>query len=381
MRGSRLTLLAVLFVASLAGAALARPVTGEGFDFVYPKPKSDLRFSHAAHAKMDCLKCHAGVSESARSADRNLPDEAVCAECHAKDLRKSPGEKGTPQRCGRCHADYDATGTALPKRPSYPTPVLNFSHTAHVLRMQACTGCHVGIALSEVSGGRHYPKEAQCVACHDKPGRVTDCAFCHPSLPSGRLERARAERRLAPSTGALDHRRDWLKRHAKETALQSQACKNCHADNECLRCHDGVRKPMSIHSGDYATLHPIDARKDSTRCQACHRYQSFCLDCHTKLGVSTETKATRGRSRIHPEGFGSCTLVGNHHSYQAKRDLEACVSCHREADCLRCHKSGGECPANLKIHSGLSVHGHLSRDELARIKRQNSAACVKCHGH
>ena len=188
--------LAIVLFCGLSGAAAARPEGNALSEFVYPPPQGALRFSHAAHAKIDCLRCHAGISESSRSAERNLPSEAACAECHAKAVRKRPDERGTPERCGLCHSDFKGDDMARPKRPSYPSPVLNFSHTAHVLRMQACTSCHKGMALAESGGGPPLP-QGSAVSRLPRPARTHDRLCLLPSQPALREAGKCAERAQA----------------------------------------------------------------------------------------------------------------------------------------------------------------------------------------
>ena len=367
---------AAVLACSLVFAKAGRHLSG--FDAVYPPTASALVFSHKAHADKDCRDCHVDIAESGKSADRNLPSEKVCAACHAEEIRKSVYERGDLKRCGKCHTDFDPFNKSRPSRVHWPTARIKYSHKVHVNRMIACHTCHKGIEEAEKTGGRHLPKETICLGCHEKTDKNGDgvaCTYCHTELPSGAIKSDFDGEKLVPTTGRLNHHRQWMKRHNAVARISPQLCKNCHQQRDCNKCHDGVMKPMKIHPEDYAAMHPIDARKSRNRCTACHRYQSFCVTCHTKLGVGPKARLNNDRVHFHPTGFGSCRRGPNHHAGQAKRSLTACVSCHAEGDCLKCHRSGSACGGRFNIH------GHLNDAQLSRMKKRNPKACRKCHGN
>ncbi len=352
----------------------AAPQEVPGFDVVYPPSDSALIFSHRIHKGFECATCHKEAQTSSKAADRLIPTEAICGRCHANQVRTQVNEAGTAARCATCHRDYKPDNSARPDRVNWPTANLVFSHQTHVQRMMKCESCHIGVADSDQSGGRHLPREAHCLSCHGGKRSTADCNQCHPDLPSGEMQTDFKGKKLIPSSGVMNHFRDWTRRHAKEAAYQERSCKTCHQQRFCNACHDGVMKPMKIHPEDYATMHSIDARKNRNKCSSCHRYQSFCVDCHTKMGVSTKSELKSRRAKIHPDGFGDCQAGPNHHGFQAKRSLSSCVSCHTEEDCLRCHQVGAPCGGGVRIHR------HMSKKQLSRMKKQNSRACKKCHG-
>ncbi|RJO64810.1 MAG: hypothetical protein C4523_17400 [Myxococcales bacterium] len=342
-----------------------------GYDVLYPTPETKLVFSHARHKDTACLDCHAGIMTSDTAKDRNLPGEDVCGRCHKEQIRQSVNEVGSVERCALCHSDYDSTNASRPARSLYPPAKLIFAHKAHAA--MDCAKCHADIAAATVAGGRHMPKEAVCLECHKRREAGKGCAVCHPELPSGMVQTNFDGVKLLPGLGPLDHQRDWPKRHKSEAALDETSCKDCHQQRDCNTCHDGVKKPMAIHPEDYVTTHPIDARKNRLNCRSCHRYQTFCVGCHQKLGLTEGATRKSERRRIHPEGFASCTVTPDHHAFQARRSLTACVACHREDDCLQCHKSGSVCGGRINIH------GHLSNGQLTRMQKRNPRACRKCH--
>jgi hypothetical protein len=79
-------------------------------------------------------------------------------------------------------------------------------------------------------------------------------------------------------------------------------------------------------------------------------------------------------NRFHPPGWAELTKRGpGHHSWEAERNLSACVSCHTERDCAICHASTGR--------GGLAVspHGGTFAGECASAFRRNARPCLVCH--
>jgi hypothetical protein len=76
-------------------------------------------FDHTPHAMVTCVSCHVGVQASTKTADVLLPNQALCATCHAsskKALRLGSGQ--AESRCFECHQYHDWT-KSHPVTPSY----------------------------------------------------------------------------------------------------------------------------------------------------------------------------------------------------------------------------------------------------------------------
>ena len=364
-----LSTLTVAFVPDLL-AKVGRMIPG--FDVIYPVPDNNLKFKHEKHQTLSCETCHTEILQSQKTADRNLPEESNCKKCHGDKIRVSVNESGTEAKCGFCHNDYDPLNKSRPSRVFWPQARIEFSHAKHIKNGLKCDKCHLSMSSNK---NRHLPKEKLCLECHNHLKINNKCAKCHESLPSGQLRTDFDGVYLVPLDGKLDHQRDWDKRHVAEAKFDEAACKTCHQQNFCNKCHDGIMKPMKIHPEDYATMHPIDARRNSESCNSCHRFQSFCMDCHQKMGLTQKAERQNSRTQIHPDGFASCNRTVTHHSDQAKRSLLACVSCHTESDCIQCHGAKGI----QKCGKPIKIHGHLSYDKLSRMKAKNPRACKKCH--
>jgi hypothetical protein len=122
-------------------------------------------------------------------------------------------------------------------------------------------------------------------------------------------------------------------------------------------------------------MHPIEARLATQKCTSCHREQSFCLGCHQRVGVSMSgPPGSRDSGRFHPPKriWSDAPRTSGHHSFEAERNLNACVSCHIERDCVVCH--GG-----LGIGAGFNPHRAGFQSGCASQMRRNPRPCFVCH--
>jgi hypothetical protein len=318
---------------------------------VYPPQRIPIRYSHRVHIQqegMKCLDCHDAVRESWKSADLNLPKEARCAPCHA--------QVRDPQQCAYCHP-----GPEPPAGFDFPAAFLRFDHRGHVGRGARCLDCHPGVPERELATVRDLPRMAACLECHQRQKASTDCSACHPTGPEGRVAVRLAGGTLKPAS----HRPGWDRAHRAEAEASAGTCLACHAEADCLSCHDGSERP-AIHPADWVVLHPQAAISNETRCQSCHRLDAFCTDCHSRTGVKF---GTLPGGAFHPAGWASPGVTPSHHSHVARRNIEACASCHAEPDCIACHGNLG----------GPRVNPHPSGVDLHEIQRRNPRACLKCH--
>jgi len=358
---------AVLLVATMALVG-ADPAQRPGF---YPKATVPLKFSHKAHAQRNiaCERCHAEAKESLYTADRLLPPEKVCASCHETVTRKAAGQTLEP-KCVYCHTGVDFAKDASPLRVTYPAANLIMNHKKHADAGIKCIACHTGQTDIATVGTGSLPSEELCLSCHNTDRNTRGCMLCHPADSGGTLRKAPQPRR-----GLLDHQDRWLVRHATVARYEKPACDACHKPNECFDCHGGLVKPQQVHPGDFKLTHAAEAKKDPQRCTACHQQSRDCRLCHERLGMGEKSGAVARSAQIHPPGWGSCSLNASHHAYQAKRSIGNCASCHRESQCIRCHRPGGECGGLL------SPHRHMSRGQLNDMKQRNPDMCRKCHGN
>lgn len=366
-----------------ASAPGSAPAPGQVSPVVYPPQTLALRYSHARHAGVACARCHAAAGSRA-AADRLLPTEAACtgAGCHAID-RALPDERAAagagPTACAACHPGW-ASGTP-PARTVIPPPNLKFSHTAHVARA-GCASCHGDLSKRSQVSRADLPRMASCLRCHDGRAAASACTTCHLGLPDGRMRVNFPEGTLRPTGQMSDDAHDlgFARTHGRAAATDAGAsCASCHKPKFCEDCHAGEIKPRAIHPGDYVTIHALEARKDAPSCAACHTRQIFCVGCHQRTGVASETPGgpfSRG-ARFHPATWTAAGRGPGHHAWEAQRNLATCSSCHRESTCMRCHSARPGLPSAASA----SPHprGFGQQPSCQALASRNPRTCLKCH--
>ncbi len=390
------------------GSNPAAGAVGAPSPVVYPPPTLSLTFDHARHARrgITCARCHEQAARSVASKDDLLPGEQACRGCHAIDRmqpRKDVAAGQAVARCDACHPGF--TGITVPGMPepeparvTVPPPALKFNHKLHMDRGMACTLCHAGVEEVGLATTAELPKMGLCLGCHDGRQATARCGACHPTLPDGRLRTAFPSGRLVPSgslRGTDAHTTSFRTDH-KVAGRDQRYCATCHKQSECTDCHAaGVVRPADFHPVDYATLHAVDARRNTSNCSSCHRNQTFCLGCHQRLGVAPDPEGGQvgrqpnnpfgtgtGVKRFHPPGWVRddagvvlTTPTPASHSFQARRNLRTCVSCHREESCLTCHST------DPTRSMGVSPHppGFGNSVACRALSSRNTRACLKCH--
>jgi hypothetical protein len=337
---------------------------------VYPTRARGLVMSHdtPAHRELACTRCHESSMAAGRKASepRLAPREAACAPCHEAAVERTSGDD--PNRCALCHRGFDAAQRpALAPARSEPAR-LHFSHARHARANVPCGTCHGG------GGALHMPSMSDCMSCH-AGARHLACNGCHLAQPSGVLRTRFPEGKLVPRSEfrGLSHDADFGVRHRWLAADDAATCASCHTEKDCTDCHEGDRRPRSLHPNDYLALHAQDAERNAPRCTSCHTTQSFCLPCHARLGVAPlAAPDLASPRRFHPPG--AVWVRGpTQHAREAQRALSTCASCHAESDCIACHAAPG-------IGAGHSPHPAGFRGECGALLRANSGACAKCHG-
>lgn len=361
---------------------------------IFPDQTLPLRFSHRQHLQFQpqCDFCHENAPSSTQASDVLTPSEEVCANCHAID-RAQPQKQAKPgAACVGCHVGADP---AIPQRISIPEPQVHFPHATHVAKGISCQYCHGDMKAVDLATRAQLPKMPQCLFCHDGKQASSRCTTCHLSGIDNRIRTDLPGGKLVPSgvlRGEVHHERFSVD-HARPARQDTAHCLNCHAQKECLACHDGLSKPRAIHSNDYVTRHPVEARRNVPDCSSCHRVQSFCLSCHARLGVNLAGNESpelpnafspARRRSFHPDGWvqetGSVATprAPTHHAYQAQRNIAACASCHREETCLRCH-GGSQFTGQLDLRVNPHGPGFVRSAKCRALQSRNTRTCVRCH--
>jgi c(7)-type cytochrome triheme protein len=367
----------VLLIALAAAQGAGQPLGGRAAadgdpSAVYPPHGGSYAFDHAAHAGLEpCQSCHNDVAESDSALQEFWPTMASCGRCHAQVEATEDADA-----CAFCHTGYrplwpEGDGLLAVRDPRFPLvgpepyvplrPNLVFSHTRHA--QWPCGDCHP----DEVAGGASLPTMEQCLACHTAQAAGADCLTCHPGGQEGRLLTRFEANQRQPELWLLpgDHLTDWTRGHALAAALDAQACLTCHAEQDCLSCHDGSLGTQSPHPAGFLNWHAWDAQGPSAACSSCHVASVFCADCHVDVGVVTDPEHRP------PQGFGWhppdwVAVGGGQHAPAASLDLMTCVGCHAENDCLSCHLLA-------------DPHGPEFLARCSSLAQANPELCQACH--
>ena len=333
---------------SLLGLAACASVLG------IKKVSERRTFEHRAHVVegVSCTRCHSSVAESEDDTPVQLPETALCLECHEKphDAR----------RCRNCHGLEDTD-----MRTEQARLHLSFEHRDHVRELDGnCARCHS--AVSE-DGSRLLPKMGECLGCHEHSSEFDRraCNRCHENLET---EDSRPESHVV-------HGADFSRSHGAQASAQSDLCATCHSQTECASCHgatvpalsqrlDFVRARLEgIHRANFMSRHSLEAKSDPGLCATCHATDT-CQRCHESSGVASKFEAV---ASPHPTGWVG--LSSNLHGPAARRDPLSCASCHGGAGemlCVSCHSVGG-------------VGGNPHPAGWSSNKSKNDLPCNLCH--
>jgi hypothetical protein len=370
---------------------------------VFPTEKIPLIFSHARHLSPSvgatCRTCHEAAYRSNSVDDELIPKGRACDTCHVQvDHGRRAEATVSGEGCALCHRGYSPDNHSLvdeagASRPPSSSPVarvdaprahLVFSHRAHAARNIGCPQCHGAIEELDLATRDQLPRMRGCFRCHamsDAASRgdaKSACDTCHLTDPGGgRLRTMYASGILLPPPWLRDaaHTPDFLARHKLVAGDDSTFCASCHKEEFCTDCHDGRVRPRTIHPNDYLDMHPIEARMGTQRCESCHREQSFCLDCHLRVGVAEASPVnSRDSGRFHPAKsiWSDAPARPGHHAFEAERSLSVCVSCHTERDCITCHGA-------LGVGAGFNPHPPGFQGSCGRELRRNERPCLACH--
>ena len=359
-------------------------------DVIFPAQRMTLRFNHKFHVteqKMKCTSCHKGATTSTTAQDTLIPPGTVCDDCHSTNhddlANMKPGDDESG-KCAFCHTGFTEGSPVVPFRIARPNMV--FNHKVHADRNIGCQQCHGAVQDLELATRDQMPRMRGCFNCHQMPDSAargdakSACETCHVRAAvreGGRIQTVFASGKLSPPRWLhnAQHTPDWIERHRMVAANDSQFCANCHKEEYCTDCHDGRVRPRSIHPNDYISMHPIEARQATQRCTSCHREQSFCLTCHQRLGIAMSgPPGARDSGRFHPpkDIWSTAPRKPGHHAFEAERNLNACVSCHIERDCVVCHGANG-------VGGGFNPHRAGFAGGCSTQMRRNPRPCYVCH--
>jgi hypothetical protein len=314
-----------------------------------------------AHAKVECLKCHAApqVVKGTDAKGRPLPEwkplpHADCASCH-----KDPHAGRFKAACAKCHttADWKAINRT------------GFDHdaTRYPLRgrhaLVACEKCH-----DPKVPASQKPKFAQCLDCHRDAhagtatlaGRPADCAACH--TVNGWRPSAYTVAAHAASAWPL------------EGAHVRAACDGCH-----------VRRPDS--PANRAALGPARV--------VLRPAKAACTDCHGDPHAgrfrpggprpkANDCRACHGPEAWRPSRYDAAQHASAAYRLEGAHVAVPCVACHAElkarpASSTRVADAAAMRPLRFEERARACAECHRDPHEGQFAKRKDRGACEACH--
>jgi hypothetical protein len=272
-----------------------------------------------------------------------------------------------------------------------------FEHRAHILKGINCVECHVGVDVAGQGGPLHFPTDAVCRGCHQKPHDERSCQGCHgePYVRQA-VELARTELRFAHSRHTLASKGDCVHCHVEVTETRPDAvlpkmatCFGCHEhrDEWTLRNCDGCHVDLAaestlpddhiVHDGDWIREHGTRAASARDLCASCHTERQ-CASCH---GVGTVPVLPARLafddvrlSGLHRAGFAA------RHVEEARADVGLCTTCHTESSCIDCHMRENVAPETTTRSPHPPGWLTASGGDHGLQARMDPASCAGCHG-
>ena len=311
-----------------------------------------IRLTRADVAAIDTPPSHRSPEFSAARGHGTLAKApgggvaASCATCHARDF------------CLTCHVD-------APEQPTIQALARDSRATAIAVRLTAPPS-HSTPDFLERHGGSVRTEQRQCATCHTQES----CLACHAGTPrvATAVFASSPERGVGASIvrrPPASHGARFTDQHAALAAARGATCAGCHVRADCLSCHrPTAASGPGYHPGGFLARHPAAAYARETNCNDCHNNGSFCVTCHAASGLVA-------RGQLGTSGYHDAKrffLLG--HGQAARQNLESCVGCHVERDCLTCHS----------VLGGRRFDPHGPGFDAARLRRKNPQMCTACHG-
>lgn len=334
-----------------------------------------LQMAHLAAPDSSCVTCHVSLAQATRwrrediaAIDTPPSHRAPAFAAAAGHGALAKGAKGSvAASCATCHArDFCLTcHVDAPEQPLIQALAVDTRSTAIPARLGA-PASHGEPTFLGRHGKRLRTELRQCSTCHTQES----CIACHAATP--RVASALPARAPGRGVGAViarhapaSHRTDFVERHAGSAAATPATCAGCHARADCLDCHrPTAASTPGYHTAGFLARHPVAAYARESSCSDCHNVGSFCVTCHAASGLVA--RAPLGSTSFHD----AKRFFGLGHGQAARQDLESCVGCHVERDCLSCHGS----------FAGRRFNPHGPGFDAARLKRKNPQMCTACHG-
>lgn len=373
------------------------------------QPAGNLKTVHPGHPEIPCGACHQ-IPGTSGSMEVRAAEAESCLTCHAPNIDEHQAA-GVP--CAQCHRTLsEATEMTAATIASFPPPADHASTdflsehgtaaTADIARCsvcharESCARCHANATVvapimalppdervASLTAGREgrWPlpsshESTGWVLAHGENARSSpeSCSTCHTRNSCSTCHIDTAERvtegfpEASGGTGVtLEHPEvpghvpGFSTRHGAAAAAALPKCAACHEETFCVDCHDGPGRPV-FHPVDFVQRHGAEAWAAPMECSECHSREVFCRSCHETQGAGPDGRTAGGYHDADPQWFLS-------HGKAARQNLEACVSCHQQSSCLRCHSA----------KEGFRINPHGPDFDPERVREKSELSCGLCH--
>jgi predicted CXXCH cytochrome family protein len=326
-------------------------------------PKHWARTLHA-RGDVSCTACHRVHGGEAKALQK--APEALCLDCHAKELPKE-GEYGhapvTQGRCLDCHSPHGEgprhnlvsdLGAACRSCHDPAAEGFTAAHLGYSVAESNCGSCHDPHSTDRerklISENQHAPFAAhECETCHvadaagpskalKKPVKQL-CATCHPPAKTHPAEDAQGRK---------------LVRHAPVDQGLCTVCHNPHATTRPLGLKDRVDYVCFFcHSKtEDDTLKPVAHKPVQTgNCLLCHKGHvspeprllnnesiALCSTCHATQGKFTHPVGTRDGKPVLVPGTKETVVCAHCHAVHGS-DYDGILPQEETPLCRTCHKT------------------------------------------
>lgn len=314
-----------------------------------------------AHAKVECLKCHAApqIVKTTDAKGQPVPEwkplpHSDCVTCH-----KDPHAGRFRGACAKCHT---TTGWKAINRVGFDHDATRYPlRGAHALT--ACEKCH-----DPKLPGSQKPKFARCLDCHQDAhagtatlaGKPADCASCHhvkgwrPSTFTAAAHAASAYplegAHVRAACDGCHVRRPAgpantpaLGRALVVMRPRKSACADCHADphagrfrpggpraraEDCRACHGlDVWRPSRYAARQHETaLFPLSGAHGAVPCVACHG-ELKARPATTSL-IAAAAAMRPLKFEVPKRACADCHRNPHGDQFAGRKDRGACEGCH-----------------------------------------------------
>lgn len=338
-----------------------------------------LKVAHFSAPDRECGKCHVTLAEA-----KDVPRERIAKfpepESHkAPDfkLAKGHGELAKPpeggrhpaavaQSCATCHArDFCAQCHVNAPEVKLIQALAPDERSLAIEAKLEEPQSHKDANFQARHGGLSKKGNATCANCHTQQS----CLACHRATPAVavKLSSAGADRGQGAQIERkrpVSHTANFADTHGPLAKAEPKSCTACHARVECLDCHrPNPGSADSYHPAGFLARHPASAYNRQTDCAECHNQQAFCTQCHLQSGFGSNNGLLTGKFHDSKGSF----LLG--HGQAARLNIESCITCHSEKDCLACHSARTR-----------RFNPHGPDFDADRLRKKNPQTCSACHG-